>query len=139
MEATVVNGSGTEAGQIIATTIAGRNGQPKQVTWFLLSLHFLSAVLFSCLSIEIEVGIFKKNVYFSPSSGPCDYLRSLLLWFFFLLAPLPPSCSCLLGRFYFFWFFLDAFCGLVVEYDLQQLHAHVYMKICILGCTNFPC
>lgn len=32
MEATVVKGSGTEAGQIIATTIAGRNGQPKQVT-----------------------------------------------------------------------------------------------------------
>ncbi|GMY09488.1 shaggy-related protein kinase theta [Fagus crenata] len=30
MEATVVNGNGTEAGQIIATTVAGRNGQPKQ-------------------------------------------------------------------------------------------------------------
>ncbi|XP_077234581.1 shaggy-related protein kinase epsilon-like [Tasmannia lanceolata] len=30
LEATVVNGNGTEAGQIIATTIGGRNGQPKQ-------------------------------------------------------------------------------------------------------------
>ncbi|XP_010255498.1 PREDICTED: shaggy-related protein kinase epsilon isoform X1 [Nelumbo nucifera] len=29
-EATIVNGNGTEAGQIIATTIGGRNGQPKQ-------------------------------------------------------------------------------------------------------------
>ncbi|RZC72919.1 hypothetical protein C5167_048405 [Papaver somniferum] len=30
MEATVVNGNGTETGQIITTTIGGRNGQPKQ-------------------------------------------------------------------------------------------------------------
>ncbi|KAK6920185.1 Protein kinase domain [Dillenia turbinata] len=29
MEATVVNGNGTEAGQVIATTIGGKNGQPK--------------------------------------------------------------------------------------------------------------
>lgn len=32
VEATVINGSGTETGQIIATTVGGRNGQPKQVT-----------------------------------------------------------------------------------------------------------
>ncbi|EXB40229.1 Shaggy-related protein kinase theta [Morus notabilis] len=30
VEATVINGHGTEAGQIIATTVGGRNGQPKQ-------------------------------------------------------------------------------------------------------------
>ncbi|KAI3925817.1 hypothetical protein MKX01_003376 [Papaver californicum] len=30
MEATVVDGNGTETGQIITTTIGGRNGQPKQ-------------------------------------------------------------------------------------------------------------
>eukprot|EP00262_Sarcandra_glabra_P005876 TRINITY_DN1779_c0_g1_i9.p1 TRINITY_DN1779_c0_g1~~TRINITY_DN1779_c0_g1_i9.p1 ORF type:complete len:169 (-),score=37.92 TRINITY_DN1779_c0_g1_i9:662-1168(-) len=30
MEATVVNGNGTETGQIISTTIGGRNGQPRQ-------------------------------------------------------------------------------------------------------------
>ncbi|KAE7999805.1 hypothetical protein FH972_004200 [Carpinus fangiana] len=30
MDAAVVSGNGTETGQIIATTIAGRNGQPKQ-------------------------------------------------------------------------------------------------------------
>ncbi|KAG6666773.1 shaggy-related protein kinase epsilon-like [Carya illinoinensis] len=30
MEAAVVNGNGTETGQIIATTVAGQNGQPKQ-------------------------------------------------------------------------------------------------------------
>ena len=30
IEATVVNGNGTETGHIIATTIGGRNGQPKQ-------------------------------------------------------------------------------------------------------------
>lgn len=32
VEATVINGHGTEAGQIIATTVGGRNGQPKQVS-----------------------------------------------------------------------------------------------------------
>jgi len=31
MEAAIVSGNGTETGQIIATTVGGRNGQPKQV------------------------------------------------------------------------------------------------------------
>lgn len=31
VEATVVDGNGTETGHIIVTTIGGRNGQPKQV------------------------------------------------------------------------------------------------------------
>lgn len=31
MEATVVDGNGTETGHIIVTTIGGRNGQSKQV------------------------------------------------------------------------------------------------------------
>ena len=35
MEATIVNGNGTETGHIIVTTIGGKNGQPKQV-WFLI-------------------------------------------------------------------------------------------------------
>lgn len=30
-EATLVNGNGTETGQIIVTSIGGRNGKPKQV------------------------------------------------------------------------------------------------------------
>ena len=32
MEAAVVEGSGTETGHIITTTIGGKNGQPKQVS-----------------------------------------------------------------------------------------------------------
>ncbi|KAJ0051817.1 hypothetical protein Pint_00356 [Pistacia integerrima] len=35
MEPAVVNGKGTEAGQIIATTVGGRNGQPKQTISFM--------------------------------------------------------------------------------------------------------
>jgi hypothetical protein len=37
MEATMVDGNGTETGHIISTTIGGRNGQPKQVCafWYL--------------------------------------------------------------------------------------------------------
>jgi hypothetical protein len=34
MEATVVDGNGTETGHIISTTIGGHNGQPKQVFTF---------------------------------------------------------------------------------------------------------
>lgn len=34
MEATVVDGNGTETGHIIVTTIGGKNGQPKQVILF---------------------------------------------------------------------------------------------------------
>lgn len=33
MEATVVDGNGTETGHIIVTTIGGKNGQPKQVNF----------------------------------------------------------------------------------------------------------
>lgn len=40
MEATVVDGNGTETGHIIVTTIGGRNGQSKQViACRLLVLH----------------------------------------------------------------------------------------------------
>lgn len=32
MGTVILSGNGTEAGQVITTTIGGRNGQPKQVT-----------------------------------------------------------------------------------------------------------
>ena len=32
VEATIINGKGTETGHIIVTTTGGKNGQPKQVT-----------------------------------------------------------------------------------------------------------
>lgn len=34
MEAAVVDGTGTEKGHIIVTTIGGKNGEPKQVRSF---------------------------------------------------------------------------------------------------------
>jgi len=40
MEATVVDGNGTETGHIIVTTIGGRNGQPKQVYLLTLFVRF---------------------------------------------------------------------------------------------------
>ncbi|MCE0481465.1 DASH complex subunit ask1 [Datura stramonium] len=36
MEAAVVDGNGTETGHIIVTTIGGKNGQPKQVTFSII-------------------------------------------------------------------------------------------------------
>lgn len=41
MEATVVDGTGTETGHIIVTTIGGKNGQPKQVCVSFLVSGFL--------------------------------------------------------------------------------------------------
>lgn len=35
-----MSGSGTEAGQIITTTVGGRNGQPKQVIFLFIYIAF---------------------------------------------------------------------------------------------------
>jgi len=55
MEATFVSGNGTETGQIITTTVVGRNGQPKQVMFsssgcYLFGdlLILLSAAIYHC-------------------------------------------------------------------------------------------
>lgn len=37
-EATLVNGNGTETGQIIVTSVGGKNGKPKQVIINLVGL-----------------------------------------------------------------------------------------------------
>lgn len=44
MEATVVDGNGTETGHIIVTTIGGRNGQPKQVNILKLAAFEIPSV-----------------------------------------------------------------------------------------------
>ena len=43
MEAAFVSGTGTESGQIITTTMVGKNGQPKQVisVFFYIVLIYL--------------------------------------------------------------------------------------------------
>lgn len=41
----MVDGNGTETGHIIATTIGGRNGQPKQVSVSGTVSHFASLLL----------------------------------------------------------------------------------------------
>ena len=51
MEATIVDGNGTETGHIIVTTIGGQNGQPKQVMCHLVicvSLLSWSDAALSC-------------------------------------------------------------------------------------------
>lgn len=47
VEATMVSGNGTETGHVIATTVGGRNGKPKQVIllFCLTLLYFLSCRL----------------------------------------------------------------------------------------------
>lgn len=49
MEATVVDGNGTETGHIIVTTIGGRNGQPKQVNMWNYIFLFQFSLSSACL------------------------------------------------------------------------------------------
>lgn len=45
MEAAVVDGNGTETGHIIVTTIGGKNGQPKQVTFLIIWFNLENVIL----------------------------------------------------------------------------------------------
>lgn len=100
MEATVVDGNGTETGHIIVTTIGGRNGQPKQVIFSLSIFQFLFLFLDFCF-----VSCFLLFVSFFVSIFICFIYVYVFLYFIFvflylfLIFPLDAPESCLL-RFY---------------------------------------
>lgn len=76
MEATVVDGNGTETGHIIVTTIGGRNGQPKQVRFSLLGHLYLQFVLviatkFLALFIDSITSSINVNSMKFQICGPC--------------------------------------------------------------------
>ena len=76
MEATVVDGNGTETGHIIVTTIGGRNGQPKQVR--LLSFLVAFCCILSCMlidTLEAEPVVSFLGVMFELVSGWRDLLE----------------------------------------------------------------
>lgn len=51
VEATIINGKGTETGHIIVTTTGGKNGQPKQVSALLhLIMIYQLFYMFLCMS-----------------------------------------------------------------------------------------
>jgi hypothetical protein len=61
VEATIINGKGTETGHIIVTTTGGKNGQPKQVTagcHISLGLAVFCSYLFvsnsACMILSLE-------------------------------------------------------------------------------------
>jgi hypothetical protein len=57
LEATAVDGNGTETGHVIATTIGGRNGQPKQ------TISYAAERVVGTGSFGI---VFQVSCYFSP-------------------------------------------------------------------------
>lgn len=61
MEATVVNGSGTETGQVITTTVGGRDGKPKQV----IQLTFADCRLVREKLLIMRVISFMKSLFLS--------------------------------------------------------------------------
>lgn len=60
IEATVVDGNGTETGHIIVTTIGGKNGQPKQVN--VNKLILLRVPLFNFVSDSSFKTCFRLSV-----------------------------------------------------------------------------
>ncbi|CAA3023422.1 shaggy-related kinase alpha [Olea europaea subsp. europaea] len=65
MEATVVDGNGTEAGHIIVTTIGGRNGQPKQTISYMAERvvgHGSFGVVFQANCLETGETVAIKKV-----------------------------------------------------------------------------
>jgi hypothetical protein len=58
VEATIINGKGTETGHIIVTTTGGKNGQPKQVsdfTAFDRDLATIEHVFSVCMNLIIQI------------------------------------------------------------------------------------
>ncbi|KAF4389715.1 hypothetical protein F8388_009848 [Cannabis sativa] len=65
MEATVVDGNGTETGHIIVTTIGGRNGQPKQTISYMAERvvgHGSFGVVFQAKCLETSETVAIKKV-----------------------------------------------------------------------------
>ncbi|KAE9593760.1 putative glycogen synthase kinase-3 MsK-1 CMGC-GSK family [Lupinus albus] len=65
MEATVVNGNGTETGHIIVTTIGGKNGQPKQTISYMAERvvgHGSFGVVFQAKCLETGETVAIKKV-----------------------------------------------------------------------------
>lgn len=68
MEPAIVSGNGTEAGQIIATTVGGKNGKPKQVNfkYLLIILHLVALLLLSASptnALEESFEILRCNLF----------------------------------------------------------------------------
>ncbi|GMN44100.1 hypothetical protein TIFTF001_013295 [Ficus carica] len=77
MEATIVDGNGTETGHIIVTTIGGRNGQPKQTISYMAERvvgHGSFGVVFQakCLETGETVAIKKVNPH-THQVKLCDF------------------------------------------------------------------
>lgn len=110
MEATVVDGNGTETGHIIVTTIGGRNGQPKQVDmWNFIFVNVSFLVKLS--NGEITSDITPWNVSFwenwkvdSLSLLWCQYCCLFCCQEFW-----PLGRTCLVSLFYLSWNFANPF------------------------------
>jgi hypothetical protein len=59
MEAHVVDGNSTEAGHVIVTTIGGKNGQPKQVSfcYFICCMDLWIVFVYICIIISALVDV----------------------------------------------------------------------------------
>lgn len=88
VEATVVDGNGTETGHIIVTTIGGRNGQPKQVTELGLICQYFKLVFKKRLGLTTTfTHVYAQLTFLSCSATESFFLpisvRYFLLRLFF--------------------------------------------------------
>ncbi|XP_030959503.1 shaggy-related protein kinase NtK-1-like isoform X3 [Quercus lobata] len=81
MEATVVDGNGTETGHIIVTTIWGRKGEPKQTISYMAKRvvgHGSFGVVFQAKCLETGETVATKMVLKTRSLGPCHIFIAAL-------------------------------------------------------------
>ncbi|KAF5931476.1 hypothetical protein HYC85_032349 [Camellia sinensis] len=111
MEATVVDGNGTETGHIIVTTIGGRNGQPKQTISYMAERvvgHGSFGVVFQAKCLETGETVAIKKV---QEPGAANYASSR-----------PPNVVSLKHCFFSTTEKDELYLNLVLEYVPETVH-----------------
>ncbi|KAL4312372.1 hypothetical protein GQ457_01G050590 [Hibiscus cannabinus] len=81
LEAAVISGNGTEAGQIISTTIGGRNGQPKQTISYMAERVVGTGsfgVVFQAKCLETGESVAIKKLYTYQICRALHYLHNVV-------------------------------------------------------------
>ncbi|KAL4383526.1 hypothetical protein GQ457_15G026280 [Hibiscus cannabinus] len=81
LEATVISGNGTETGQIISTTVGGRNGQPKQTVSYMAERVVGTGsfgVVFEAKCLETGESVAIKKLYAYQICRALNYLHHVV-------------------------------------------------------------
>ncbi|XP_050942481.1 shaggy-related protein kinase alpha-like [Cucumis melo] len=119
IEATVVDGNGTETGHIIVTTIGGKNGQPKQTISYMAERavgHGSFGVVFQAKCLETGETVAIKKVLQDKRYKNLNFLLFYV-----------PFCSNILGISYSLLFL--HFSPVFIFYPFNHLHCSYYRDL----------